>query len=148
MNISFGVTTSEPRQLDKSVSYSSTISGTLRNNTNVVDPTILVDANVSTLAGCNYMSIPAFNRLYFITEIRSISDDLCEVSGHVDVLSTYKTGIRTNSAIISRSAQQGNWNLYLNDPMLKVTSKSEIITKKGWLSFPKDNFSLMLITMG
>lgn len=148
MNISFGVTTSEKRQLDKTVSYSVNLSGTLRNETNVVNPTILVEANVSTLAACNYMDIPAFGRYYFITDIRSITDKLCEVSGHCDVLSTYKAGIRTNNAIVGRSATKGNWNLYLNDPMLKVTNKSNIITKTGWTAFPKDQFSLMLITMG
>lgn len=148
MNISFGVTSSEKRQLDKSVSYALSLSGTLRNETNVVNPTILVEANVSTLAGCNYMSIPAFHRQYFITDIRSISDDLCEVSGHCDVLSTYKSGIRSNIAVVSRSATEGNWNLFLNDPMMKVTNKSNIITKTGFKSFPKNQFSLMIITLG
>ena len=146
--VSFGVTTSEKRQLDKAVSYAVSVSGTLRNQTNVVNPTILVEANVATLAGCNYMSIPSFHRVYFITDIRSISNGLCEVSGHCDVLSTYKDGIRSNNAIVGRSATKGNWNLYLNDPMLKVTNKSKIINKAGWTAFPKDNFSLMLITMG
>lgn len=148
MTISFGSTTSEKRQLDKTVSYGLSLSGTLRNETNVVNPTILVEANVSTLAGCNYMSIPAFHRQYFITDVRSISDGLCEVSGHCDVLSTYKSGIRSNTAVISRSAQEGNWNLFLNDPMLKVTNKSNIITKTGFKSFPKNQFSLMIITLG
>ena len=148
MNISLGVTTSEKRQLDKSVSYSWSGSGTLRNETNVVNPTILVEADVSTIAACNYMSIPAFHRQYFITDIRSISNGLCEVSGHCDVLSTYKSGIRSNTAVISRSAQEGNWNLFLNDPMLKVTNKSNIITKTGFKSFPKNQFSLMIITLG
>ena len=147
-NISFGTTSSEKRQLDKSVSYSTTVSGVLRNQTGVVNPTILVDANISSIAGCNYMSIPTFGRLYFITEIISISDDLCQVSGHCDVLSTYKTGIRGNSAVVSRSATQGNWNLYLTDPMLKVTNKSLIQNRTGWVGFPKNQFSLMLITMG
>lgn len=146
--ISFGTTTSEKRQLDKSVSYSANLNGILRNNTGVVNPTVLVEANVSTIAGCNYMSIPSFGRLYFITEIISISDDLCQVSGHCDVLSTYKAGIRANSAVVSRSATQGNWNLYLTDPMLKVTNKSLIQNRTGWIGFPKDQFSLMLITMG
>lgn len=146
--VSFGVTTSEKRQLDKAVSYSVSLTGNLRNETNVVNPTILVEANISTLSGCNYMSIPSFNRSYFITDIRSITDKLCEVSGHCDVLSTYKDGIRSNQAIIGRSATRGNWNLYLNDPMLKVTNKSLVLNKTGWTAFPKDQFSLMLITMG
>ena len=149
MNIAFGSTTSEKRQLDKDVSYSVSLSGTLRNETNVVNPTILVEANVSTLAGCNYMSIPSFHRVYFITDIRSISDDLCEVSGHCDVLSSFKTGIRSNTAVVARSAQSGYWNLFLNDPMTKVSNKSNIITLRGGLcSFPKNQFSIMLITLG
>lgn len=149
MNIAFGSTTSEKRQLDKDVYYSVSLSGTLRNETDVVNPTILVEANVSTLAGCNYMSIPAFHRQYFFTGIRAISDDLCEVSGHCDVLSSFKTGIRSNTAVVARSAQSGNWNLFLNDPMTKVTNKTNVITlSSGFGSFPKNQFSIMLITLG
>lgn len=148
ISISFGSTSSEKRQLDKDVYYSVSFTGTLRNETGVVDPTILVQANVSTIAGCNYMSIPAFHRYYFITEIKSVSNGLCEVSGHCDVLSTYKAGIRTNRAVIGRSAQEGNWNLFLTDPMMKVTNKSSIITRQGFKSFPKNQFSLMIVTMG
>lgn len=148
MNISFGVTRSEKRQLDKYVSYSLSLSGILRNETNVVNPTILVEANVSTLAGCNYMSIPAFHRQYFITDIRSISDDLCEVSGHCDVLSTYASDIRSNTAIVARSATQGNWNLLMNDNQIKLNNKKKIIVKKGFTAFPKNQFSMILITTG
>ena len=148
MIISLGVTTSEKRQLDKSVSTVWSGSGTLRNETNVVNPSILIEANVGTIASCNYMTIPAFNRQYFITEIRTIRNGLCLVSGHCDVLSTYKSGIRSNNAIIARSATEGNWNLLLNDPMLKVTNKTNVITKTGFKSFPKNEFSLMIVTLG
>lgn len=148
MNISFGVTSSEKRQLDKSVSYAVSVSGTLRNETNVVNPTIVVEANISTLAGCNYMSIPAFHRQYFITDIRSLNNELCEVSGHCDVLSTYKDGIRANTAIVGRSATQGNWNLLMNDTQIKLNNKKQIIVKKGFQSFPKNQFSMILITTG
>lgn len=148
MNITLGVTTSEKRQLDKAVSSVWSGTGTLRNETNVVNPSILIEANVGTISGCNYMTIPAFNRQYFITEIRSISNGLCLVSGHCDVLSTYKSGIRSNNAIVARSATEGNWNLLLNDPMLKVTNKTNVITKTGFKSFPKNEFSLMIVTLG
>ena len=148
MDIAFGVTSSEKRQLDKSVSYAVSVSGTLRNETNVVNPTILVQANISTLAGCNYMSIPAFHRQYFITDVRAITDKLCEVSGHCDVLSTYKDGIRANTAIVGRSATQGNWNLLMNDTQIKLNNKKQIIVKKGFTPFPKNQFSMILITTG
>lgn len=148
VHVSLGTTSSEKRQLDKQISYSHSYEGVLHNESNVVNPSVLIKVPASSIATCNYMSITEFGRQYFITDIRSINENLSLVSGHCDVLTTYKTGIRTNSAIIARSAEQGNWNLYLNDPMLKVNSKSEILTKKGWNSFPKDQFSLMLITMG
>lgn len=148
MNISFGVTRSEKRQLDKSVSYSVSLSGTLRNETNVVNPTIVIEANISTLAGCNYMSIPAFHRQYFITDIRALSDELCEVSGHCDVLSTYASDIRSNTAIVARSATQGNWNLLMNDNQIKLNTNKKIIVRKGFTAFPKNQFSMILITLG
>lgn len=147
-SVTFGTTTSEKRQLDKSVSGGLSLSGTLRNETNVVNPTILVEASVSTLAGFNYMEIPAFHRKYFITDIRSISNKLCEVSGHTDVLSTYATGIRSNTAIISRSATEGNWNLYLNDNKIKLNNRRKVIVRKGYTAFPKNQFSMILVTMG
>ena len=147
-SVSFGSTSSEKRELDKTVSYSITLTGTLRNTSSVVDPVIIIDRSASALALCNYMSIPTFGRYYFITDVIALSDNLCEVHGHCDVLSTYKTGIRSNRAIIGRSAQEGNWNLFLTDPMLKITNKSSIITKTGFKSFPKDQFSLMIVTMG
>ena len=147
-SVSFGSTSSEKRELDKTVSYSITLTGTLRNTSSVVDPVIIIDRSASALALCNYMSIPTFGRYYFITDVIALSDNLCEVHGHCDVLSTYKTGIRSNRAIIGRSAQEGNWNLFLTDPMMKVTNKSSIITKTGFKSFPKDQFSLMIVTMG
>ena len=146
--VSFGSTSSEKRQLDKTVSYSVSLTGTLRNTSSVVDPVIVIDESASTLALCNYMSIPTFGRYYFITDVVAVSDQLCEVHGHCDVLSTYKAGIRTNRAVIGRSAQEGNWNLYLNDPMMKITNKSTVITKKGFKQFPKDQFTMLMAVLG
>ena len=148
MEISIGTCSTNKMALNKDFNAAVSLNGTLRNETNVVNPSIVIQANLSTIAACNYMYIPAFHRYYYITDIRSINKDLCEVSGHCDVLMTYKAGIRTNRAVVGRSATQGNWNLYLNDPLVKVTSKSDIIVKQGWTEFPKNQYSLMLITLG
>lgn len=148
MNISFGHNSSEKNKIGKNISTTVPLSGYLRNETNVVNPTIRVEASIETLAGCNYMEIPAFNRKYFITDIRSINNKICEVSGHCDVLETYGTEIKTNKAIVGRTATQGNWNLFLNDPMQKVTNKTSVSVLPFPKSFPKDQFSLMLIVLG
>ena len=57
------------------------------------------------------MEIPVFNRKYFITDIQSIGSDRWEVSAHVDVLDTYASAIKSNSAVIRR--QENVYNLYL-----------------------------------
>ena len=143
MTINFGVCNSDKRALTKSIGGGPSMSGTLRNETSVVNPTILVQGSVETLSGCNYMEIPAFHRKYFITDVTSVSDDLCMVSGHCDVLATYASGIRSNQAILGRSAS--NWNLYINDGSFKVTNKTKIVTKVGGLKpFPNRSSILMV----
>ena len=148
MNVQVGTCASEKRALDKNFSAVISVSGTLRNQSNVVNPSIELHCAVGTIATCNYMVISEFGRKYYITDMTALGEELTLVSGHCDVLSTYASQIRMNRAIVSRSATQGNWNLYLTDPMLKVTNKSLIQNRVGWTAFPKDQFSLMLITMG
>ena len=147
-SVTIGRTTSEKRALDKSVSTVKTCTGVLQNESNVVNPSILCKCSASSIATANYMTISDFGRKYFITDITAVSNDLCVVSGHCDVLSTYASGIRSNTATIARSATEGNWNLLLNDPMIKVNNKKITKVKTGFKGFPKNQFSIMLITMG
>jgi len=148
VTVNIGSTSSEKRALDKSVSTTKTLTGALKNESNVVNPTILCQCSAESIATCNYMTIPDFGRKYFITDITAVSDDLCLVSGHCDVLSTYASEIRTNTATVARSATEGNWNLLLNDPMMKVNNKKITKVKTGFTGFPKNQFSIMLITAG
>lgn len=148
ITVNIGVTSSEKRALDKSVSTTKSVTGTLHNQSNIVNPSILCKCNAESIATCNYMTIPDFGRKYFITDITAVSNDLCIVSGHCDVLSTYKAGIRANTATVARSATEGNWNLLLNDPMMKVNNKKKTKVKTGFKAFPKNKFSIMLITAG
>lgn len=145
ITVNLGVTSSEKRQLDKSVSTVASCSGSLRNESNVVNPSILVEANAESIARCNYMTIPDFGRKYFITDIQAVTNKLSIITGHCDVLSTYADEIRKNQAILGRS--QSNWNLYLDDGAFKVTNKTQVITKKFSGKF-SDNSSLILVTVG
>lgn len=118
---------SPKNQLDKSISGVLSVNGTLKEGTSVIDPVILVQAPLSTLVNANYMTISAFGRSYFITDIRSIRNDLVEISGHVDVLSTYAAGIRGNNAIIYR--QENDWNLYLDDGSFQIYQNPSVLTR-------------------
>ena len=72
------------------------------------------------------MEISTFGRKYFITDITALNEKTCVVSGHVDVLSTYASDIRKLEAVIAR--QENKWNLYLDDNLFKVDSRTIIQT--------------------
>lgn len=131
---------SDNRKLDKEINDITSLSGTFKSATSIIDPVIVVQADLSTLKNCNYMTIEEFGRKYYVTNIRSISNDLVEISGHVDVLSTYATGIRKNSAIIRKQANQ--YNLYLNDGALKTYQNPRIVTKEFPSGFTTQEFVL------
>lgn len=137
-NITLQVNNSEKERLDKNITDIATISGTLREKTSLIDPVIVIEGDLSNYVNCNYMTISAFNRSYFINNITSVSNNLFEISAHVDVLTTYKTQIRTNDAIIAR--QEKKWNLYLNDGVFKTYQNPFIVTKAFPSGFTSQHF--------
>ena len=138
MEIILQINNSEKKRLDKNITDLVTISGTLRESTSVVDPKIVIEGDLSSFVNCNYMTISAFNRSYFINKITSVNNNLFDISAHVDVLSTYKTQIRQNTAIIAR--QEKKWNLYLNDGVFKTYQNPYIVTKAFPSGFTEQHF--------
>lgn len=132
--------TSDIRKLDKDITDILSLDGVLREQTSIIDPVIRLEADLSELVGCNYMTIDAFGRSYFITDIKSITDTIVEVSGHVDVLSTYKGAIRRNNAIIKK--QYKDYNLYLNDGSLKIYQDPRVQCKAFPSGFNTQEFVL------
>lgn len=130
MNILLQYNNSEKNKMDKTITTVYDISGTLRDATSILDPVVIFDGSVSDVRNINYMTIPEFNRSYFVTGIRSIQQGLFEISGHVDVLTTYKAQIRKCQGIVGK--QERKWNLYLNDGSLRTYHNPDIITQ----SFP------------
>lgn len=118
---------SESIRVDKTLTDIAALTGTLRNDTSIIDPTFRIEGDVSQYLTANYCTVPAFGRSYFINNVRSLRANLFEIVCHVDVLSSFKTGLRRNSAIIHRSER--NWNLYLNDGSLKTTQNPTISTQ-------------------
>lgn len=139
-NIQLMVNSSPPHQLDKELSTVLSVNGTLKEDTSIIDPVIKIQCNLASITRCNYMSIPQFNRYYFITNIKSITDDIAEISAHVDVLNTYKSEIRMNTGIIRR--QENNWNLYLNDGTFKTYQNPMVLTKTFPSGFTTKEFIL------
>lgn len=139
-NIVLQTFSSDKIKLDKDITDIATVTGTLKNGTSIIDPTILFEGDLSSYVTCNYMTITSFGRSYFITNIRSIRTNLFEIAAHVDVLSSFKTQIRSNDAIIKR--QENLWNLYLNDGSFRVYQNPNVICKEFPSGFNTQEFVL------
>ena len=139
-NIDMQINTSEKNALDKNVTTVVTLSGVLKQGTSVIDPIIVFEGDLSSYVNCNYMTISTFWRSYFITNIKSVRANLYEITAHVDVLSSYKTAIRGNTAIIRRQERQ--WNLYLNDGVFKTYQNPMVLTKAFPSGFNTQEFVL------
>ena len=140
MTIDFYKNHSEKNKLDKDLTSVTSMTGELKENCSIIDPVIKIVGNVGTFAEVNYMYIAEFGRYYFINNVISINNDICEVHAHVDVLSTYKDQIRAQNAIVSR--QERKWNLYLNDGVFKTYQNPYIITKAFSSGFTSQHFVL------
>lgn len=128
MTITLYNNTSPPNYVNKSITIVSTLTGTLRNPTSVTDPVITIERSDPT--GFNYARIEEFGRYYFVTGISSESNSLISISLHVDVLMTYKEGIKNMNAIVKR--QENQFNLYLDDGIFKAYQN----TKHKVIQFP------------
>lgn len=118
MTVTLQTNSSPEIQLDKTIADVAALTGNLKAETSLIDPVILISGDLEDYAAVNYMTITEFGRSYFVRGIRSVRNNLVEITGHVDVLTTYKEQIRTNRGITSR--QERNWNLYLNDGSLRA----------------------------
>ena len=131
---------SEKNRVTKNISNIMTVSGVLKEETSIIDPIIKIDCDLADVTMCNYLTIPAFGRSYFVNNIRSVRNGLVEFSCHVDVLSSFASDIKSNSAIIKK--QENDWNLYLNDGSFKVYQNPNVLTKSFPSGFNTQEFVL------
>lgn len=124
MNLILYRNISETNAVNKSLTELVTLTGTLRNESSIIDPVILVSDIDSYTPLMNYAYIPEFNRYYFIRNIESVRKNLWRLSMHVDVLYTYSEQIRANRAIIERNEIQ--YDLKLNDGLFKTQQNPRI----------------------
>lgn len=105
MTITF-YTVSKKRNSTLQPTGGTSYTGTLRGESGIVNPSVLMDFGNNTAPGYNYAYISEFGRYYWINEITSVGGGLWRVDMSVDVLATYKTSIGAANKYILRSASE------------------------------------------
>ena len=139
LQITFKKCVSPVNKVDKTFTGSSeSFDVVLKDSTDIFKPTFLIQTSADIWM-FNYIDAKSsLGRYYFVTDVRSVGNNRYEVDAKTDVLSTWKSEIRGNSAVIKR--QQNTFNLYLDDPEFHVYNYENIQT----LQFPTNNFNKVL----
>lgn len=135
---------SEEIAVTKNITDEITYTGSLRSESSVIDPVILIEA--SNLSDYNYAWIEEFHRFYFIRDISSVRTNLWRLTMHVDVLSTYAGYIKENNAIMSRNSNV--WNLYYQDDQFKILNYETIQTKAFGTSLNPSSQIVLIVAGG
>ena len=126
MNITFYKTKSETNKINKTLVDSIPLVGSIKDNTNIVSPTITVQYNADLLTK-NYCYIPVFNRYYFVNSIE-IDGDILLISLSCDVLMSFKNDILSSKVRVIRSSSSKIQ--YLPDSLITQTAKTNYTFKK------------------
>lgn len=132
---------SDNNVVNKELSQLNSFTGTLRESTDLLNPTIrLTNIPTNSLTKMNYLYSPELGRYYFVTNIQIVRENVFDIECHVDVLMTYAAEIKAQTAVIKR--QENLWNLYLDDGIFKVYNNPNIVTKAFPSGFTTQNFVL------
>lgn len=131
-------------KIGKSIATIKSLSGELRNETDILNPEIRIECEKSDIVNCNYCTISEFGRKYFVKEIESLRNQVYILKAHVDVLDSFSSEILSNTAVILR--QENNFNLLLNDGVFKCTQNPRIFYR----DFPAGlgQFNYILLAQG
>ena len=142
--ISLFKTASENKRVVKTITHEKQLSGELRNQTSVLNPSIRIESadNISTY---NYAYIPEFGRYYYITDITSVRTNCWIISLRCDVLMSYSDQIKAITGVVVR--QESNPNKLLVDRLERLQSNKEIDILYYPDAFSK-NLQFILVTAG
>lgn len=120
--ISLYKTASENNKVVKALTSGKEMSGELRNQTSVINPSIRIESadNISTY---NYAYIPEFGRYYYIADITSVRTNCWIISLRCDVLMSYSAQIKALRPIIEREEVGQSSGLIDSDMPININKK-------------------------
>ena len=142
--ISLFKTASENNRVVKTLTDEKQLSGELRNQTSVLNPSIRIES-ADNISIYNYAYIQEFGRYYYITDITSVRINCWIISLRCDVLMSYSDQIKAITGVVVR--QESNPNKLLVDRLERLQSNKDIDILYYPNAFSK-NLQFVLVTAG
>lgn len=101
---------------------------TLKEETSIDDPVLLLSASFSTVCGYNYGIFQG--RYYWVSDVVAVRTNVVEVSLTLDYMATYKSAIQATSAFIEYGSNTITSGLVLEDNRIPADLKPMQYTKR------------------
>lgn len=145
MNLTLYFNSSERKVIGKSLQNVGTVTGILKGDASIMNPVFILESDNSYLTGVNYLYWQESGRFYYVDDIQVMTGGRMVFYCSVDVLESFKTQIKQQTAIIDK--QESNSNLYFNDGSF-VRDTREFYTVKSFTNGFNENGEYILITAG
>lgn len=145
-NIGLGIVTADRHELHKAIQQLGIYSGSLKDESSVINPSILMQVPEGTAQQANYLNFTVGSRnwYYWIKDCVFKRTGVVEFICEVDPLMTYENEIRNLNCTIDRNENEAD--SYLYDENYKIDAYSNIVT----IDFPQGfgDEQLILLTVG
>lgn len=141
MQITLYNNTSPVNKISKEITAVLDVTGTLRNEADIVNPTIRIYA--PTLPYFNYAYIPEFRRYYYLRNVRAVRDKVFEITLQSDPLMSFD--LSNVSGVVIETQNDGNNYLPARNWVRMVKTKTDILNFGAGLL---DTGEYILITAG
>ena len=139
-------TASDKRTVNKALTSVMDASAEILGDCDLLSPSLIL--NVAPGVNFNYLQIldaPFNGRYYYVDNITLMQNGIRRVNCSIDVLMSYKSDIKKETAVIER--QEFDANAYLPDSDAKLLAYEDVVTKKFSSGFSPQN-SIILVVAG
>lgn len=145
VSVRFGVFSGEKEEVTKTITGWTQFIDCQLVNTDLINPVLKM---TSGKTGYNYCEISEFGRRYFIGPYESIAGGHCLCHCHVDVLSTYDSGIRALECYVLRNEDINKWKRDLVDNAIMVSNRRVVYAREFGDKLVNTNEKFILGTIG
>lgn len=146
MRLTLYYNSSERKVIGKTLQNVGTVTGVLKGDASILYPTFTLESG-NYLTGVNYLYWQETGRYYFIDDIELMTGGRMAFRCSVDVLESFKTQIKNQTAIISKQQNSNDSNIYFDDGSFKIDTR-EFYTVKTFSNGFNDNGDFILVTAG
>lgn len=142
MTIKYWSNFSKRKNSTKQPTGGTSLTVVLKDGTSIEKPTFLVTGN---LFSCNY--VEAFGHYYFVDDVKSVRNNLTEISCSMDVLATFKSEIGSYNAYIERAADSTYYDVMYPDTHVAIKNEEEVVSTVFPSSFVWSEFGLYVLSV-